>query len=181
MGCKPIGITSDLELNCNDIPLGGIVTVYAARYEDIDGKYTEVDGEITAITPTASSIANLEFNNKDGYSSFEDNKTVDASGVVKTVPAVMLEFPKMTVAKRNALELFTTPNTEYVLFLETAGGVRHAVGLDAGVWGSEANGESGASKDDKNVFNLKFEGEEINLARTVSDAAWTSIVNQLIP
>ena len=180
MGCDTIAITKDIELDCEDIPIGGLVKVYAARYADVKKHLTETDGVVTNVTGVAKGkIVNLEFNNKDGYSSFTDEKTSDDSGVVKAVPTVVLEFPKMTIAKRNAIEKLTMPNSEYVLFVEAATGVRHAIGMDAGVWGSEANGQSGASKDDKNSYNIKFEGEEINLARTINDAAWAKIVAAL--
>ena len=181
MGCDNIALNSDLVLNCEDIPVGGIVEVYVARLKDVTGKVSEVGGEIMTSSIEADKVVNLEFNNKDGYSSFTDTKTVDDSGVVKAVPNVMLEFPKMSLLKRNALEKFSTPNTEYVIFLETAGGVRHAVGMDDGCWASEVNGQSGEGKDSKNMYNMKFEGEEINLARTISDVAWGQILASLKP
>ena len=181
MGCDNVALNSDMELDCTDIPVGGIVAVYVARYNDVNGSLTEVDGEVTASSIAADKIVNLEFNNKDGYSSFTDVKTIDDSGVVKAIPSVMLEFPKMSLVKRNALEKFSTPNTEYVLFIETAGGERHAIGMDDGCWASEVNGQSGESKDSKNMYNMKFEGEEINLARTVSEVAWGQILASLKP
>jgi len=181
MGCDSSAINGDVKLDCADIPVGGIVEVYVARFSDAVGKLTETDGVVTASSIPAGKIVNLEFNNKDGYSSFTDTKTIDDSGVVKAIPNVMLEFPKMTLKKRNALEKFSTPNTEYVLFVKTAGDVKHAIGMDDGCWASEVNGQSGEGKDSKNMYNLKFEGEEINLARTVSDAAWNQIVASLKP
>lgn len=181
MGCGIIPLTSGVTTDCNDIPTGGIVSVYATRFEDAQGKLTELSGEVTNSTIAAGKIVNLEFNIKDGYSKFDNDKMVEASGITKAIPSVYLEFPKMTVEKRNALELFTTPNTSYVLFIEDASGVRHAVGMDFGVWGSEANGQSGASRNDKNMFNLKFEGEEISLARTISENAWAQIQASLKP
>ena len=180
MPCDLSTINADITLDCSDVPIGGLVSVWVARYNDVTAK-TEVDGEITDITIEVGKTANLEFNPKDGYSKFTDVKTVDDTGTVTAIPNVMLEFPKMTLAKRNALEILTASGSELILFVETAAGVRHATGLDFGMWGSEVNGDSGKGRSEKNKYEVKFEGEEENLARTISDAAWAQIQASLIP
>lgn len=175
MPCDLMTINSDITLDCSDVPVGGLVKVLIARYNNVSA-FTEVDGEITDITLAADTIVDLEFNPKDGYSNFTDVKSVDDSGVVSAIPNVMLEFPKMTVEKRNAIELLTASGSELALFIETAAGIRHAVGLDFGAWGSEANGQSGTGRSEKNTYTIKFEGEETNLSRLIDDAAWTQIL-----
>jgi len=181
MGCKNKGLVNDLELNCEDIPVGGLTAVYLVRYSDAEGKLTVTDGVVTDSTIAAGKIVKLDFNNKDGKTSFTDVKTVSETGVVKSIPTVIIEFPKMTLAKRNAVEKITSPNTEYVAFVEEATGVRHAIGMDFGVWGSGVEGATGASKDDKNAYTLTLLGDETNLSETINKATWDKIVAALKP
>jgi len=173
MACELDIINADITLDCEDIPVGGLQEVFVARLSDVTAK-AEADGVLTDIT--IKDVVNLEFNMKDGYSNFTDSKTVDDSGVVTATPTIQLEFPKMTKAKRNAIEKLTS-NAELVLFVNTAAGIKHACGLDFGMYGSEANGQSGSGRSEKNSFNITFTGEEINLSRVISDAAWTKIIN----
>ena len=178
MACNQSVITGDLTLDCSDVPVGGITTVYVARFDDVTS-FVEVDGELTGISLVAGHTVNLEFNPKDGFSNFTDTKTVDESGAVIATPELVLEFPKTTLDKRNALEKLVRPNSTYALFVETAAGVRHALGLDFGLDASEGKGMSGKQRSDKNKYEIKFSGEEINLARTIDDTAWALIVTSL--
>jgi hypothetical protein len=178
MPCDLGIINADVTLDCNDIPVGGIIKAMVAKYDDITA-YTEVDGELTAITVASDKVIDLEFNSKDGFSNFTDEKTVDESGIVTAVPSVMLEFPKMTLNKRNALENLSTSGLDLVIFIETASGVKHALGLDFGMQGSEVNGKSGAGRTEKNSYDIKFTGEETNLSRLIDDTTWTSILTNV--
>lgn len=177
MGCNLSTLTGDITLDCADIPVGGITKAYIVKSSDI-ASHTEVDGVITAIA--LANVKNLEFNNKDGFSSFTDTKTVDETGIVTAIPELVLEFPKMTLEKRNAIEKLTSNGIEVVAFIETSGGERHALGMDFGLWGSEGNGMSGAGRTEKNKYDLKLQGEEANLSRFISDAAWASIVAAVV-
>ena len=176
MACELDIINGDMTLDCADIPVGGLQEVFVVRLDDVSG-VVSADGEVSDLTIV--DVVNLEFNMKDGYSNFTDGKTVDDSGVVTATPTVTLEFPKMTLSKRNAIEKLTA-NTELVLFINTASGIKHVAGLDFGMYGSEANGQSGAGRSDKNSYNITFTGEEINLSMTVSDAAWAKVLTALI-
>jgi len=176
MACELDIINKDMELNCEDIPVGGLQEVFVARLSDVSS-VIEADGTISDLT--IKDVVNLEFNMKDGYSNFTDVKTVDDTGVVTATPTVTLEFPKMTLAKRNAIEKLTA-NTELVLMINTAAGVKHMAGLDFGMYGSAANGQSGSGRTEKNSYNITFTGEEINLSRTIEDAAWNKILTAII-
>lgn len=178
MPCDLSVINGDITLDCSDIPVGGIIKAMVAKYEDVTA-YTEVDGELTAITIAADKVVDLEFNPKDGFSNFTDEKTVDESGVVTAVPSVLLEFPKMTLNKRNALENLSSSGMELIVFVETAAGEKHALGLDFGMQGSEVNGKSGVGRTEKNSYDIKFTGEETNLARLVDDATWATILTKV--
>jgi len=181
MPCDLSTINADVTLDCSDIPIGGLTQVLVTRYDNVASSI-ESGGEITSITfANANEVINLEFNNKDGFSKFTDVKTVDDSGVVTAVPTIIVEFPKMTLAKRNAIEKLTASGTELIAFVETSAGVRHAVGMDFGLWGSEANGQSGTGRSEKNKYDIKFEGEETNLARQIDYAAWALILASTKP
>lgn len=177
MGCNLSVLNGDITLDCADIPVGGIIKAYLVKLADITST-TEVDGEVTAIA--LSNVVDMEFNPKDGFSSFTDTKTVDETGVVTAIPTLLLEFPKMTLEKRNSIELLTSNGIEIVAFIETSAGERHALGMDFGLRGSEGNGQSGTGRTEKNKYDVKLEGEETNLSRYISDAAWSSIVAAVI-
>jgi len=178
MPCDLAVINADVTLDCSDVPIGGITKALVMKFADLTA-FTEVDGELTAVTIAADKVADLEFNSKDGFSNFTDEKTVDESGVVTAIPTVTLEFPKMTLAKRNALDKLTTSGMELILFIETAAGMRHALGLDFGMMGAEVNGQSGTGRTEKNTYNIKFTGEETNLGRLIDSATWTNILTKL--
>jgi len=178
MPCDLAVINSDVTLDCSDVPIGGIVKAMVMKLSDLTGS-TEVDGELTAVTIAADKVVDLEFNSKDGFSNFTDEKTVDDSGIVTAIPTVSLEFPKMTLLKRNALDNLTTSGLELVLFIETAAGERHACGLDFGMMGAEVNGQSGTGRTEKNSYNIKFTGEETNLARLIDVDTWAVILTKV--
>lgn len=173
MACNLSTITEDITLDCSDVPVGGVISAYIVRYDNITD-FVEAGGEITDITLTG--VVNLEFNNKDSFSNFTDTKTVDDAGVVTAVPTLTLEFPKMTLAKRNAIEKLTQAGSEVVAFVETSAGEYHALGMDFGLWGSGANGQSGAGRTEKNKYELILEGEETNLSRFMTEAAWALVM-----
>lgn len=178
MPCDLSVLNADVTLDCSDVPVGGIVKALVMKYADLTA-FTEVDGELTSVTIAADKVHDLEFNSKDGFSNFTDEKTVDDSGIVTATPTLSLEFPKMTVEKRNALEGLSTSGQELVCFIETAGGMFHALGLDFGMQGSEVSGNSGAGRADKNAFSITFTGEETNLARLIDDTTWADILTKV--
>lgn len=178
MPCDLQVINADVTLDCSDVPVGGIVKALVMKLADLTAN-TEVDGELTSVTIAADKVVDLEFNSKDGFSNFTDEKTVDDSGIVTAIPTVSLEFPKMTIEKRNAMEILSTSGQELVLFIETAAGMYHALGLDFGMMGSEVNGKSGAGRTEKNSYDIKFTGEETNLSRLVDAATWAVILTRV--
>ncbi len=178
MPCDLSVINSDITLDCSDIPVGGIVKAMVAKLVDITS-FTEVDGELTAVVIASDKVVDLEFNSKDGFSNFTDEKTVDDTGIVTAIPTVSLEFPKMTLEKRNALEVLSSSGLELVVLVETAAGTRHACGLDFGMMGSEVNGKSGAGRTEKNSYDIKFTGEETNLARLIDDSTWADLLTKV--
>ena len=137
-------------------------------------------GEVT-ITPTTADlladgdVVELNFNNKDGFSVFNDVKTVNGDGSVSTVPTIAIEFPVMSVAKRDAMEQMAVGGAELVAFVQTAAGTHHLVGFEYGLYAGTVDGTSGASRSDKNRYQLTLTGEEKSLAFALTAANWTAI------
>ena len=178
MPCDLSVISADVTLDCSDVPVGGIVKALVVKHADVTAN-TEVDGELTSVTIAADKVHDLEFNPKDGFSNFTDEKTVDDSGIVTAIPKLSLEFPKMTIEKRNALEKLSTSGLELIIFIETAGGMYHALGMDFGMLGATVNGKSGASRTEKNSYDVEFTGEETNLSRLVDASTWANILTKV--
>ena len=177
MGCTPSITLSGISYDCSDIAVGGLKTIYYCLSSHIGSGYTETGGEITDIDfTTATSTKELEFNNKDGFSQFSEEKTVEANGVVNSIPTVVVEFPKMTTAKRAELDQITVAGLELVVFVETAAGTYHAIGIDYGAYASLVSGTTGTGRSEKNMYQLTITGEEDSLSRTMTAAAWADVV-----
>ena len=182
MGCTPTITLSGITYNCDDIAVGGLKTIYYCLKTHLGNGYTEdTDGNITDIDfTTATSTKELEFNNKDGFSQFSEEKTVEANGVVNSIPTVTVEFPRMTSAKRLELDNITRAGLELLVFVETAAGTYHAIGIDYGAYASLVSGTTGTGRSEKNIYQLTITGEEDSLSRTMSSAAWSDVVASTI-
>lgn len=179
MGCTPTITLAGVSFNCSDIAVGGLKRVMYTLLSDVTST-TIVDGEITAVTIALTKTAELEFNNKDGFSAFSEEKTVEANGVVNNVPTVVVEFPKMTQTKRLELDAITVAGLELAVWVETAAGTYHAVGLDYGAYCSLVSGSSGTGRSEKNMYQVTFTGEEDVLSYAVSSTAWAAVVTSLV-
>lgn len=191
-----------INYSCTDLPVGGLTKVYiGAKADLLEGAtppvvvvtekevYNSTDevweenpnyGNVT-ITPTAATllvdgvIDQLSFNNKDGFSTFTDVKTVSADGSVSAVPSISIEFPVMDATKRNALEQIATGGAEIVAFVETAAGTYHMVGAEYGLFAGTVDGASGTARTDKNRFQLTLTGEEKSLAFAIDSTNWALV------
>jgi len=164
MGCIGTTALTGVTFNCTDAPTGGLKRLLISHLADV---VLTMDAGATQVTSVAYSgsltagVVELEFNNKDTFTSFTDVKTVDPAGSVSVVPTIVVEFPKMTKAKRDALDAMTSnAGFELVAFIETAGGTYHCVGSDFGLYASTVNGQSGTGRADKNMYQLTLTGEE---------------------
>ncbi len=177
MGCTPSLTLQGISYSCEDIAVGGLKRVIYTLSSDV--VLTEGSGTISAATFSGDSVE-LEFNNKDGFSAFSEEKTVEANGVVNVVPTVVVEFPKMTAEKRQELDAISVAGIELIVFVETAAGTLHAIGADFGAYCSLVSGTSGTGRSEKNMYQVTFTGEEDHLSYAVSDAAWQEVVGALI-
>lgn len=179
---------SGISFSCSELPVGGLTKVLVGDKADVEAliavdsdKDSLTYGEVT-ITPattgllTDGDVVNLDFNNKDGFSVFNDVKTVNGDGTVSTVPTIAIEFPVMNAAKRDALEQMAVGGAELVAFVETAAGTHHLVGFEYGLYAGTVDGTSGASRGEKNRYQLTLTGEEQSLAFALPDAEWAKVI-----
>jgi len=189
MGCITNIALDNISLDCNDVPVGGLAEVYAAgacetalavhpKADDTDyGKASILSfaGESAAGT---GKVYKLEFNKRDGVTSFTDAKTVDATGLVTVTPTLTLELPKMNEAKRSLLNKMANGNGKYLVFLKTSAGTKHVLGAKFGMKVSSVSGTTGTGRTDKNTYTITFTGEESELAYDISDV-WDNVVNKV--
>lgn len=191
-----------INYSCTDLPVGGLTKVYiGAKADLLDGASPAVSIETEKevydtvnevwnenpnygnVTITSAGnlltdeaiIDELSFNNKDGFSTFTDVKTVNADGSVSAVPSISIEFPVMDATKRNALEQIATGGAEIVAFVETAAGTYHLVGAEYGLFAGTVDGASGTARTDKNRFQLTLTGEEKSLAFAIDSTNWAKV------
>jgi hypothetical protein len=161
------GITYD----CTDLGIGGITRLSLVAKSAVDAAALGLNSE-TRVVATAVQVAGVvdyTFNLKDGFSAFNEVKTVNADGTSTTVPTITVEFPKMSAANITELNEVATPGAELVAFIETAAGTYHLVGADYGLYASTVDMSSGAARSEKNRIQLTLTGEENGLAYSIAD------------
>jgi len=176
MACTPT--LTDITYSCDDLALGGIVELYVGNKADLTDVSVDASDVVTiggTGLATATDIRQIEFNIKDGFSSFTDVKTV-ADGSVTVVPTITVEIPKMSGVHRNALEQLSDPSAELVAFIKTAAGTYHMVGWEYGLFASTVDGASGVNRGDKNRYQLTLTGEQSKLAFDLTATQWTDDV-----
>jgi hypothetical protein len=180
MGC-PVDFTGlSVSYACGELASGGLKSVYLVDRADLleNGGVTVSAGALSIaanLSTTPTVVLELGFNNKDGFSNFTDVKTVNADGTSSCVPTIQMEFLRMNSDKRNSLEAIAVPGAELVAFVETAAGTYHAVGYEFGLYASSVDGASGASRTDKNRYQLTLVGDENSLALTMDAAAFAKV------
>lgn len=175
MAC-PVNFTGlNVSYACGELASGGLKSLYLMNRADVDA--TVAAGEVSfATAPVAGEVLALQFNNKDGFSNFTDVKTVAADGTVTAVPTIQIEFLRMKVENRNALNALAIPGAELVAFVETAAGTYHVVGYEFGLYASSVDGASGAARSDKNRYQLTLVGDENALALAIDTLEFDKVV-----
>ena len=161
---------------CGDIFTGGLKAVYLADRADVlanAGVTLGADDEVSFtgdFSVSGVTVVELGFNNKDGFSNFTDVKTVNADGSSSAVPTIQMEFARMDLDKRTALDEIAKGGAEMVAFIETAAGTYHMVGYQFGLYASSVDGASGTARTDKNRYQVTLTGEENSLAYIIDGA-----------
>ena len=191
MACVTNVELDNITLDCNDIPTGGVKRVFIANACDTVigfGDKAELDGggdnpnfgKVTILAFDNSEVFQLEFNKKDGVTGWTEQKTVDNTGLVTNVPTFTIEFPKMTLSKRNMINDVLNPNVKVLLFIESAAGTYQVLGAKFGMMASEGSGDSGSGRTEKNAYTLTFVGEESELSYDVEDK-WGNVAGKVAP
>lgn len=181
MGCAVDFTGLTVSYACGAISSGGLKNVHLVDKSDLltNGDITVTGGAVTitgtGLVTNGCQVLTLGFNNKDGFSNFTDVKTVNADGSSSAVPTIAMEFLRMDPDTRNALEKIALPAAEIVAFVETAAGTCHVVGLDFGLYAATVDGASGASRTDKNRYQLTLTGEENVLSYTMTSAEFAKV------
>ena len=162
---------SGIIYDCTDLGIGGITRFSLVAKSAVDSAALGLNSETRVVgTPVlVSGVVDYTFNLKDGFSAFNEVKTVNADGTSSTVPTITIEFPKMSAANITELNEIATPGAELVAFIETAAGTYHLVGADYGLYASTVDMSSGAARSEKNRIQLTLTGEENGLAYSIDD------------
>lgn len=182
MGCVTTTVLDHIVLDCDDVPTGGIKAVYIANACDAAIGFQEDDshadfGKVKLLGFDTGKVYKMEFNRKDGVTAWEETKTVEDSGIVTNVPTFTIEFPKMTLEKRNFVNDILNPNSLSILFIEDAAGTKHALGAKFGMRATEGVGASGTGRTEKNAFTLTFTGEETEFSYDMEEK-WANVENK---
>jgi hypothetical protein len=191
MGCVTDLDLDGIGLDCTDIPVGGMKSVYIANACDtviafVDkpllagGGVNPEYGKVTSLAFNAGEVFKLEFNRKDGATSWSEAKTVDNTGLATNVPTLTIEFPRMTKQKRQIINQVLNPNVTVLLFVETAAGTKHVLGAKYGMKASSGSGATGTGRAEKNAYTLVFTGEESELSFDLEDK-WDNVINKEVP
>jgi hypothetical protein len=196
MGCTTNFELEGIGLDCNDIPTGGIKSIYIANAQDTvlgfvdkpikqDGTTPNTEyGKVTCLAfrdnGGTGEVFKLDFNRKDGATGWSEAKTVDNTGLITSVPTLTIELPKMTKEKRNMINEVLNPNANVLLFVETAAGTHHVLGAKYGMRATSGSGATGTGRTEKNAYTLVFTGEESELSYDLADK-WSNVVNKVTP
>ena len=169
---------ANIDYDCTDLGIGGITRLSLATKTAFDAACdVNADTRVVSTAAVVAGVSDLSFNLKDGFSAFNEVKTVNGDGTSTTVPTITVEFPKMTPGKITELENIATPGAELVALIETAAGTYHAVGVDYGLYASTVDMSSGAARGEKNRIQLTLTGEENGLSYSIADSAeFTTII-----
>ena len=175
MSCNPTTTLVGIGFSCDDIPIGGVKRILVERKSALEGLYSVTDGQFAFTGAVPSTVIELEFNTKDAFTNIVEDKTSEQTGVVTNVPVIQVEFPKMDVQKRNAIEILTNPLDSFIAFIELATGEHLAVGWQFGLYGSTVHAQSGTGRTEKNVYQLTLTGEESELSAYLDDTEWAKL------
>lgn len=162
MACKlPISSFSDLSYDCN------------ASFGGIKG--------IKISDKAKTKVVEIEFNDKDGFSNFAESLAVAPEGTVTNTQTVSFEVPRLSKEKYEAIESFSDPNMELVVYILTKAGRMITAGLDFGAYVSLCNAASGTGRTDKNRVQVTLTADEESLSVIADngEAAYAAIVVKL--
>lgn len=155
--------------------IGGIKTVFLARYEDIDS-VTKVEdsgsenaGYVTAIS-LKSGAKWYEYQFRKNTGSMTSTLNVnDDTGNTYISTEISLVFGRMDTAKR--IEMTALTVTPVVAVVIDSNDIAWYVGFDDYVSASAGTGETGVNKEDRNAYTLTLSADSTDWPYELSDAA----------
>ena len=178
MGCSNSAALENVTFDCTDKPKGGLDTIYVMRASDITTA-TDVDGELDITAVTATSVAMIDFNKKDGFSYAGTEYTGEFDGTDAFVPTVSVEIPRVTLDKLQALIPMLGGFNELVVFIKARTGIETAYGYDNGLFISAVSSTTG-NNTEKNMMQLTFTGDEDSMERVLSATSWAVLEAALV-
>lgn len=117
------------------------------------------------IQPLAGGDAvELEFNPFDTFTSGNENKTSNPDGTVSVEQTFVIELPKLSDDKMEAIKGISNPNMEFKVMILTKQGVMLTFGNKFGAFVQTVDIASGTGRRDKNRIQLTFTADEDELA-----------------
>ena len=181
LACSSISLAGT-NLDCSP-SIGGIKTVYLAKYSDIASVTVSsadaTKGKITAITlETGGRWYEYQFRKNTGSLTSTLNVD-DASGAVYVTNELALVFSKMETAKR--LEMSALSLGQLAAVVEDSNGCFWYLGLDDYVSASAGTGETGTAKGDRNAYTLTLSTDSLDWPLELSSEAVTAVETSAHP
>ena len=147
-------LLSDIDINCNKRVTGGIKKAILLLQKDLTITFDPLDETQVTQVDTANTVV-FEHNNKDGVTSFTENKnTSNGLGVVSTT--ITIQTPVVD-NKINQVDLMSRREDICCILLHNNDTVTISGWMDGLTMNYEAN--SGASIADKSVVNITLNTE----------------------
>jgi len=158
-----------------DTNTGGILKLYIADFENVSS-YTEVSGEITAITMAGGSKF-YEFQFNRNTSSYEETINVDlTNGTTFFEQRATLVLARREKTKREAIKKLTAGQKQLAIIMKDSNNLYWFLGLTDGAILQEMAGGSGVQKSDANNYTLTFVAQEPSPMPEVDDAIIAAII-----
>lgn len=158
-----------------DTNTGGILKLYIADFENVTS-YTEVSGEITAITMAAGTKF-YEFQFNRNTSSIEETINVSLeNGTTFFEQRATLVLSRREKTKREAIKKLAAGQKQLAIIVKDSNNLYWFIGLTDGAILQELAGGSGVAKSDANNYQLTFVAQEPNPMPEVDDAIISAIV-----
>ena len=159
--------------------IGGIKTVYLARYDDIDSVTKVADdastdgGYVTAIT-LKSGAKWYEYQFRKNTGSMTSTLNVnDDTGNTYITTEISLVFGRMDTVKR--IEMTALAITPVVAVVVDSNDIAWYVGYSDYVSASAGTGETGTNKEDRNAYTLTLSADNTDWPYELSAAALTAV------
>lgn len=159
--------------------IGGIKTVYLARYADIDSVTKAEDtaaenaGYVTAIAlKSGAKWYEYQFRKNTGSMTSTLNVNEDTGNTYITTE-ISLVFGRMDTAKR--IEMTALAQTPVVAVVVDSNDIAWYVGYSDYVSASAGTGETGTNKEDRNAYTITLSAENTDWPYELSDSALTAV------